>query len=83
MTIEEEIAKIAAYKTWPVRKKVDALLKIDATMYTNLGKESSDKERRKVKVMSKKIYKIIMSISSIDGFMLRAHMDETVIILDE
>ena len=53
MTIEEEIAKIAAYKTWPVRKKVDALLKIDATMYTNLGTESSDKERRKVKVMSK------------------------------
>jgi len=83
MTIEEEIKKIANYKTWSVKRKVDTLLEIDANMYTNQGLETSSADRKKTKSLSKKIYKIIMSISSIDGFLLRAHMDETVIVINE
>lgn len=82
MTIEEEINKVSKYKTWSAKRKVDKLLEIDATMYTNLGIESSSSERKKTKALSKKIYKMILSISSIDGFLLRAHMDETVINVD-
>lgn len=83
MTIEEEINKVFHYKTWTVKRKVDRLLEIDATMYTNLGIDSTDKERKRTKAMSKKIYKMILNISSLDGFLLRAHMDETVITIED
>lgn len=83
MTIEEEINKVFNYKTWTVKRKVDRLLEIDATMYTNLGIESTERERKKTKAMSKKIYKMILNLSSLDGFLLRAHMDETIITVEQ
>jgi len=83
MTVEEEINKVFNYKTWTVKRKIDRLLEIDATMYTNLGIDSTDKERKRTKAMSKKIYKMILNISSTDGFLLRAHMDETIITIEE
>jgi len=76
MEILEKIRKISGYKTWSVKRKVDALLEMDSNMYTNLGIESSKKEKAEVKGISKKIYKAIASISPIDGYILEAHMNE-------
>ena len=53
------IDKILGYKTWSDRKKIDALLERDCSLYTNLGKESTKKERNNTKKKSRAIYRAI------------------------
>jgi hypothetical protein len=48
----------------------------DAYMYTTLGVDSTVSEKKKVKSMSRKIYKAISNISPLDGYILEAHMNE-------
>lgn len=76
MGIDEKIQKIKAYKTWSLKKKVDALLEIDAINYTLLGIDSTVKEKKEVKAISRKIYKAISTISPLDGHILESHMNE-------
>ena len=76
MITEERIRKIQGYKTWTVKRKVDELLMEDANMYTNLGLDSTASDKKKVKSMSRKIYKAISVISPLDGYILEAHMNE-------
>jgi len=76
MITEERIRKIQGYKTWSTKKKVDELLMEDAYMYTNLGIDSTATDKKKVKTMSRKIYKAISVISPLDGYILEAHMNE-------
>ena len=76
MITDEKIRKIQGYKTWSTKKKVDELLKEDAWMYTNLGIDSTSTDKKKVKTMSRKIYKAISLISPLDGYILEAHMNE-------
>ena len=76
MITDERIRKIQGYKTWTVKKKVDELLREDAWMYTNLGIDSTSTDKKKVKVMSRKIYKAISLISPLAGYILEAHMNE-------
>tara|TARA_S200002703_G_scaffold157782_1_gene166552 strand:- start:871 stop:1026 length:156 start_codon:yes stop_codon:yes gene_type:complete len=45
-------------------------------MYTNLGIDSTATEKKSVKIMSRKIYKAIATISPLDGYILEAHMNE-------
>jgi hypothetical protein len=59
-----------------VKRKVDELLMEDANMYTNLGLDSTASDKKKVKSMSRKIYKAISVISPLDGYILEAHMNE-------
>ena len=66
MITEEKIRKIQSYKTWSVKRKVDELLMEDAYMYTNLGIYSTASEKKKVKAMSRKIYKAISVINPLD-----------------
>jgi len=76
MITDEKIRKIQGYKTWSTKRKVDELLKEDAYMYTNLGKDSTLSEKKKVKSISRKIYKAISIIIPLDGYILEAHMNE-------
>ena len=76
MITEEKIRKIQSYKTWSVKRKVDELLMEDAYMYTNLGIDSTASEKKKVKSMSRKIYKAISVINPLDWYILEAHMNE-------
>jgi len=76
MQIEEKIKKIQGYKTWSLKRKVDELLQIDAYMYTNLGIDSTNTEKKSVKAISRKIYKAISTISPMDGYILESHMNE-------
>lgn len=57
-----DIDKIIAFKSWSVEKKIDELLRLDCTQYTNLGKESSKSQREEVKKNSRKIYKLIRKV---------------------
>lgn len=76
MITEEKIRKIQSYKTWSVKRKVDELLMEDAYMYTTLGIDSTISEKKKVKTMSRKIYRAISVINPLDGYILEAHMNE-------
>lgn len=76
MITDEKIRKIQGYKTWSTKKKVDELLREDAYMYTNLGIDSTATDKKKVKKISRKIYKAISLISPLDGYILEAHMNE-------
>jgi hypothetical protein len=68
----ERAAKIMSYKTYSVKRKIDALLELDSKMYTERGLDTTVTEMRDTKRASKKIYRMIADISPIDGFLLRA-----------
>lgn len=68
------VDKILNYKLSD-RKKIDRLLELDATMYCNLGIESSKNERREVKKQSKIIYRAIKTINKDLGNSLLQAMD--------
>ena len=70
-----DIDKIASYKTWPERKKIDTLLFIDCDLYTQLGMDSSIKEKKETKLKSRKIYKAINKIDNILGKLFLQSMD--------
>ena len=57
------------------REKIDKLLEIDAHLYTNLGIDSTKKERLEVKRLSKKIYRMIQGINPAIGKTLLQAMD--------
>jgi hypothetical protein len=63
----EDIEKILGFTTWAGKKKIDHLFKIDTFLYTNLGSDSTDKERASVERKSKRIYKEISKIDPVIG----------------
>ena len=71
----EDIDKILNFKTWSDNKKIDTLLFIDCTLYTNLGKESSQTERQITKSKSKKLYKAIGKIDAAVGKQILNSLD--------
>ena len=54
-----DIDKIIEFKSWSDKKKIDELLRLDCSQYTNLGLESSKSQRQEAKKNSRKIYKLI------------------------
>lgn len=59
----QDIDKIVEFSTWNGKKKIDELLRIDCSMYANLGIDSSKKDRETVKINSRKIYRYIKKIN--------------------
>ncbi len=59
-----------------VKDRTDELLKLDAIQYTNLGLDSSKKEKNEVKANSKYIYKQIKEIDPESGKILITSMDK-------
>jgi ribosomal protein S2 len=57
------------------KEKIDKLLEFDCNMYTNLGSDSTKKEKLEVKRMSKKIYRAIQGINEPIGKSLLQAMD--------
>jgi len=58
-----DIDKILGFKTWTDKQKIDALLKIDCSMYTRLGSDSLRKEIDEVHKSSRKLYQAIKRIN--------------------
>tara|TARA_R110000782_G_scaffold142808_5_gene235523 strand:+ start:146 stop:382 length:237 start_codon:yes stop_codon:yes gene_type:complete len=72
----EDINKIVEFKTWTQKQKVDELLRIDAKQYCNIGTDSTVSERKEVKVISNKLYRLIKSINPALGQSLLYHVDK-------
>ena len=70
MDLEFQILKIVGYKTWSDKKKIDAMLEIDSNNYTNLGKDSLQKDKDLVKKQSRFIYRAIKSVDESVGNLL-------------
>jgi len=57
--MREEILRIAEDYNKSVIQRVNELLEIDATMYTNLGSDSTKAEKQEVKKNYRTIYRAI------------------------
>lgn len=73
--MKEEILKIAEAYQKTVRERIDQLLEMDATQYTNLGSDSTKSEKAEVKKNSKVIYKTIKDLDEYTGKLLLEHLD--------
>jgi len=71
----EDIEKILNFKSWTNKRKIDELLQIDCNMYTNMGIDSSKKDRQDTKKRSKAIYKSISKVDESIGHSLIKAMD--------
>lgn len=71
----EDIEKIVNFSTWSDKKKIDELFRIDCYMYTNLGIDSTKKEREEVRKKSKYIYRAINKIDKVLGKELMYNID--------
>ena len=58
----KDIEKIASFKTWDDKKKIDELLRIDAQIYAHQGSDSTKAEIEEGKRNSRKIYRAIKEI---------------------
>lgn len=73
--MKEEALRIAEDFNKSIKERIDQLLEMDATMYTNLGSDSSKAERAEVKKNSKLIYKTIRVLDEYTGKLLLEHLD--------
>jgi len=73
--MREEILRIAEDYQKTVVQRINELLEIDATMYTNLGSDSTKAEKQEVKKNSRIIYKAIKDLDIATGKLLLQHQD--------
>jgi transcription elongation factor Elf1 len=71
MDYKNLIKEIVSSKTLSKKEKIDKLLKMDCSLYTNLGVESIKEEKDVVKQISDMIYKGIASIDEEVGKMIK------------
>ena len=70
--------KITGFKTKTEKEKMNALLELDTMLYTQLGIESSIKDKKETKKKSRIIYRAIKSFNKEIGDSLLQHMDSDV-----
>ena len=70
-----DVDKIAEFKTWTDKQKMDCLLEINSNMYCNLGTDSNQKEKQEVKKKSRKIYQAIKKFDYAAGNQFLNAMD--------
>jgi len=75
MISKEEILRIAEDFNKSIRERVDMLLEADATMYTNLGSDSTNSDKQEVKKNSRAIYRAIKDLDEATGKLLLQHQD--------
>lgn len=71
----DDVDKVVDFKTWTKRKKIDELFRIDSYMYTNLGTDSTKREKDDVRRKSKYIYKAVQKLNPSLGKELIYYMD--------
>lgn len=71
-----DIEKILNFKTWDDKKKIDELLRIDATIYAHQGVDSTKAEKDENKINSRKIYRAIKQIDKSLGDSFLQLMDK-------
>lgn len=73
--MREEIIRIAEDYQKTVVDRINQLLELDATMYTNLGSDSTKAEKQEVKKNSRIIYRAIKDLDFETGKLLLQHQD--------
>lgn len=73
--MKEEVLRIAEAYQKTVKERIDQLLEMDATQYTNLGSDSTKNEKAEVKKNSKVIYRAIKDLDEYTGKLLLEHLD--------
>ena len=73
--MKEEVLRIAEAYQKTVKERIDLLLEMDATQYTNLGSDSTKTEKTDVKKNSKVIYRAIKDLDEYTGKLLLEHLD--------
>lgn len=73
--MREEILRIAEDYQKTVIERINQLLEIDATMYTNLGLDSTKADKQEVKKNSRIIYRAIKDLDFETGKLLLQHQD--------
>jgi predicted SnoaL-like aldol condensation-catalyzing enzyme len=71
----EDVDTIVSNKSWSRKRRIDTLLHIDCSMYSNLGLDSSIKERNEVKQKSRVIYRTIKTLDEGAGKLFLQSMD--------
>tara|TARA_R100000951_G_scaffold87747_1_gene75688 strand:- start:394 stop:627 length:234 start_codon:yes stop_codon:yes gene_type:complete len=72
---KEIIDKIFNYKTISKIEKINRMLEIDATQYTNCGLETTKSQKEIVKKNSRYIYKVISKLDAEIGRQFLQHQD--------
>jgi hypothetical protein len=72
----EDIDKISEFTSWTDRRKVDELLRIDASLYYNLSCSSTKAEKSDAKKGSRKIYTLIKRVDKEMGDLFLRAMDK-------
>lgn len=72
MEFKDKAIKIAENKRLSKKKRIDALLEMDATMYMYLGLNATKSDKKVVKQRSRFIYKLIKDIDPSEDILLRA-----------
>jgi len=75
LTIRRLAEKIATDFALSMKERTDMILELDAIQYTNLGIDSTKKEKNKVKSDSKHLYRQIKGFNEVDGNLLLNHLD--------
>lgn len=70
-----EIKRIAEDYNKTIIQRINDLLEMDATLYTNLGSDSTKAEKLDVKKKSRMIYKAIKDLDLETGKLLLQHQD--------
>lgn len=73
--MREEVLRIAEDYQKTVVERINKLLEMDATMYTNLGSDSTKAEKQEVKKNSRIIYRAIRDLDIETGKLLLQHQD--------
>ena len=74
----DTLDEIVDHKSWSNKQKLDELLRIDCSLYTNLGKDSTQAEREVVKKMSRAIYRRIRKVNELKGKLFMESMDSNI-----
>jgi len=70
-----EIKRIAEDYNKTIIERINQLLEMDATLYTNLGSDSTKSEKLDVKKKSRMIYRAIKDLDLETGKLLLQHQD--------
>lgn len=73
--MKNEVLRIAEDFNKSIKQRIDELLEMDATMYTNLGSDSTKAEKEQVKKNSRVIYRAIKDLDEATGKLLIQHQD--------
>jgi hypothetical protein len=76
LDVDKYCNKLLSIKKYSDKEKIDGMLELDATMYMNLGSDSTKSEIRETKKKSRIIYRAIKSVDKTLGDSFLSYQDK-------